>query len=257
MCREPESRLVMNGLCRLALCLAVFPPLWASPAWAAGSEGQESRSSAEHATSSLRLVNRAVSSEAPGLYNAFYLQRTGTVMRSGDKVSTDNGRNWTPAALQPDFAASLPYGYRREPVTSVLDPFTGRLITMVNALDTPGLDPKAHEPPIAQRTYYLRYRVSVDSGKNWLFDEPVVEEGKFSAQHPFDGIWIGTNSIYLGDLGCVPVVTGRGRILAPAQTTATGVRPSSIRSADTSRGLPSRDGWAPPMPPVANTRMPA
>ena len=50
-------------------------------------------------------------------------------------------------------------------------------------------------------------------------------------------------------------VAGRSRIaLAPAQTTAIGVRPSSIRSADTSNGAPR---CTPPMPPVANTRIPA
>ena len=44
-------------------------------------------------------------------------------------------------------------------------------------------------------------------------------------------------------------------LLAPAQTTATGVRASSVRSAEMSQGWVSR--WAPPMPPVANRRMPA
>ena len=45
-------------------------------------------------------------------------------------------------------------------------------------------------------------------------------------------------------------------ILAPLQTTATPVRASSYRSADTSR-LFSPPRWTPPMPPVAMTRMPA
>ena len=50
-------------------------------------------------------------------------------------------------------------------------------------------------------------------------------------------------------------VAGRSRIdFAPAQTTIIGVRASSARSADSSNGA-SR--WTPPIPPVANTSIPA
>mmetsp|Transcript_40864 Transcript_40864/g.91680 ORF Transcript_40864/g.91680 Transcript_40864/m.91680 type:complete len:242 (-) Transcript_40864:235-960(-) len=52
-------------------------------------------------------------------------------------------------------------------------------------------------------------------------------------------------------------VLGMSRMdFAPAQTTATGVRPSSVRSAETSQ-LSSAPRWTPPMPPVTKTRMPA
>jgi len=54
----------------------------------------------------------------------------------------------------------------------------------------------------------------------WLFDEPIIQAGaEFTAQHPFDGVWIGKNAIYLGDAGCIPVVTRTGQILVPTQTT--------------------------------------
>jgi hypothetical protein len=173
-------------------------------------------------SSSLRLVNRSLSAEAPGLYNAVCPERSGARLRSGDRVSTNSGRTWKPEPMQPDFAAGLPHGYRREPTTSALDPLTGRLITIVNAMDTPGLDPNVIEPPIAQETYYLRYRVSADSGKTWLFDEPIVQAGSFTTRHPFDGVWVGTNAIYLGDLGCIPIITRTGKVLVPAQLTPLG-----------------------------------
>ncbi len=124
--------------------------------------------------------------------------------------------------MQPDFVSILPHGYRRQPATSGLDPLTGRLITLFNALDTPGLDPSIREPRVAQETYYLRYRVSTDQGKTWRFDEPIVQSGNFTALHPFEGVWIGTNAIYLGDLGCIPLVTKAGKVLVPAQTTLLG-----------------------------------
>jgi hypothetical protein len=168
------------------------------------------------------MISRSLTPNAPGFHNALYLQPAGASLRSGDSVSTDNGRTWKSAPMQPDFVSGLPHGYRREPVTSALDPATGRLITIFNALDTPGLDPNAVEPPIAQETYYLRYRVSADSGKSWRFDEPILQAGNFTAQHPFEGVWVGKNAIYLGDLGCIPLVTRAGKVLVPAQTTPLG-----------------------------------
>lgn len=44
--------------------------------------------------------------------------------------------------------------------------------------------------------------------------------------------------------------------LTPAQTTATGVVANSVRSAEMSNEVPA-PRCTPPMPPVANTRMPA
>lgn len=198
---------------RAALCLAL---LLACVGSAAAAEQVPA------ASSSLRLVSRSLTPNAPGCYNALYVQQTGACLRSGASVSTNNGRTWQTEPMQPDFAAGLPHGYRRNPITSALDPFTGRLITILNALDTPGLDPSAHEPPVAQQTYYLRYRVSADRGKSWLFDEPIVQSGSLTAQHPCEGVWVGKNAIYLGDLGCIPLVTRVGRVLVPAQTTPLG-----------------------------------
>ncbi len=203
----------MNAQRWVALCFALV----ALGVCSAAAAEQES-----NASSSLRLVSRSLTPNAPGYYNAVYLQQTGAGLRSGDNVSTNNGRTWKTEPMQPDFVSGLPHGYRRELVTSALDPITGRLITIINALDTPGLDPTVHEPPVAQETYYLRYRVSADSGKSWRFDEPIVQAGAFTAQHPFEGVWVGKNAIYLGDLGCLPIVTRAGKILVPAQTTPLG-----------------------------------
>jgi hypothetical protein len=174
------------------------------------------------ASSSLRLISRSLTPSAPGYHHAVYAQRAGGSLRSGNSVSTDSGRTWKSEPMQPNFVSNLPHGYRREPVTSALDPSTGRLITIFNALDTPGLDPNAVEPPVAQETYYLRYRVSAGGSNRWLFDEAIVQAGDFTAQHPFEGVWVGKNAIYLGDLGCIPLVTRAGKVLVPAQTTPLG-----------------------------------
>ena len=198
---------------RLFVCLALVAPVVGFAA---------DTNSGPEASSSLRLISRTLTPNEPGYHNAVYLQQAGASLRSGDSVSVDNGRTWKSEPMQPDFVSSLPHGYRREPVTSGLDPVTGRLITIFNALDTPGLDPNAVEPPIAQETYYLRYRVAPGGGGQWLFDDAIVQIGDFTAQHPFEGVWIGKNSVYLGDLGCIPLITRTGKILVPAQTTPLG-----------------------------------
>ena len=212
--RRARALVVANAAgARIALCFALVLP---GVCFAAATEqGPE-------ASSSLRLLSRSLTPNAPGYYNAVYVQQTGACLRAGDKVSTNNGRTWQTEPMQPDFASGLSHGYRRDPVTSVLDPFTGRLITIINAMDTPSLDPSIHEPPVAQQTYYLRYRVSANSGKSWRFDEPIVQAGDFTAQHPCEGVWVGKNAMYLGDLGCIPIVTRAGRVLLPTQTTPLG-----------------------------------
>jgi hypothetical protein len=170
----------------------------------------------------LRIVSRTVTTNQPGFLGAVYAEPRGLRLLAPAKVSDDNGRNWSPLVWRPDFAANLPHGYRREPVTAVLDRDTRWLVILFNALDTPGLDPNAIEPPIAQQTYYLRYRVSQDGGRTWLVDEPIIQSGAYDAKHPVAGVWIGTNAIYLGDAGCIPIITRKGRVLVPAQATVVG-----------------------------------
>ena len=165
------------------------------------------------------VVQREISATASPYYGAIYADRTDNRLISSSRQSDDNGQSWQPLSSQSLLGQGLPHGYRRGPVTALLDPSNNRVLWIVNALDTPGLDPRAVEPPIAQQTYYLRYRVSQDGGQSWLLDEPIVGVGEHDAAHPFDDVWIGKNAIYLGDKGCRPIATREGRILVPAQMT--------------------------------------
>jgi hypothetical protein len=131
-------------------------------------------------------------------------------------ISSDAGRTWKPFTPTPDFAAGLPHGYRRVLFPAVLDRLSGRIVMVYNSLDTPGLDPKIKEPPAAQNSYYLRYRVSTDAGRTWLFDEPVIQQGH-TDERPLDGVWKGKNGFYFGDLGCQPVFTSHHELLVPIQ----------------------------------------
>jgi hypothetical protein len=219
---SPEQK-VYSGLklshniiiCKLSYPLLIVILLAWSPAMQTGSLKK-------YNTAPPEIKTRTITPGQPGFHNAIYLKKKGTKLFSGEQISDDNGRTWSPYSLKPDFFSRLPYGYRRDLITSVLDQFTGRVVTIVNSLDTPGLDPGINEPPVAQQTYYLRYIVSDDGGESWLFEEPIVSEGNYDQKNPFDGIFVGKNSIYLGDLGCKPIVTRSRKILVPAQTTLLG-----------------------------------
>lgn len=149
--------------------------------------------------------------------NAVYVHPAGSEMMTGAARSTDNGQTWTASRPLPDFDSSLRKGFRRGTYPGFVDPVEDRLITLVLALDVPDLDPNIEEPPIGENEYYLRYRVSTDGGKTYLFDKRIQQEGDYSPQHPIDDVWLGKNGYYLGDVGCIPIRTREGKILVPVQ----------------------------------------
>jgi hypothetical protein len=208
-CRQTK-RIVAEAKRRrwLTLCLALTLTL------GAGNPGIANKARAVAAI--LDIVERTQSDTEPPLHMASFSRPKGREMIGPVGISVDAGRTWKPFISTPDFAAGLPDGYRRDPFPAVLDPRSGRIANIYNALDTPGLDPKIKEPPVALNSYYLRYRVSNDAGRTWLFDEPVIQKGH-NEQNPIDGVWKGKNGIYLGDIGCQPTFTSRNELLVPIQ----------------------------------------
>jgi hypothetical protein len=151
------------------------------------------------------------------LVDAVYLRPTGFAMiRSGGGYSPDNGRTWATRPATPDFDRALPHGYRRDTFPLFVDPANGRIVQLVPSLDTPGLDPRIVEPPVALEAYYLRYRVSIDGGRTFLFDDPIVQKGK-TPENPFDGVYRGKNGIFMGDVGSEILRTRAGQLIVPAQ----------------------------------------
>lgn len=164
----------------------------------------------------VHIVKRTHLHDEPPIHMAYPTQLEGREMIGPAGISQDAGRTWKKFQPTPDFTADLPYGYRRESFPAVLDPKSGRIVMVYNALDTPGVDPKTIEPPIALKSYYLRYRVSIDRSRTWLFDEPVVQQGH-TEDNPLEGVWKGKNGVFFGDIGSVPIFTSRGELLAPVQ----------------------------------------
>lgn len=156
--------------------------------------------------------------EASPREHAVYVHPSGPEMMTAYQRSDDHGRTWTSAQPTPDFDGNLRKGFRRHVYPAFVDPVEDKLVTQVLALDVPDLDPNIVEPPIGENMYYLRYRVSTDGGKTYLFDERVIQEGdEFDADHPIDDVWLGKNGYYLGDVGNIPIRTREGKILVPVQ----------------------------------------
>jgi hypothetical protein len=149
--------------------------------------------------------------------NAVYVRRHGIEMLSPSAHSADNGRTWTAFQSKPDYDSGLRKGFRRGVYPVFVDPVEDRLVTLVLSLDVPDLDPNIVEPPIGENEYYLRYRVSTDGGKTYLFDERVRQSGDYDDRHPLDDVWLGKNGYYLGDVGCIPIRTRGDKILVPIQ----------------------------------------
>ena len=201
-----KTRLGLTATAMLILSLGV---IWATTATVA---------MAQPATITLK------STEASSLLRgASYLNPTGLEMIKGyGQFSGNNGQTWWSRPPIPDFDSNLPYGYRRGQYAPFVDPVNGNIITAVISLDTPGLDPSTPEPPIGEKAYYLRYRVSTDGGATNLFDTPMVQVGHTQA-NPFDGVYTGQNGYYIGDgSGDRIIRTQSGRIIVPAQASVLG-----------------------------------
>ena len=218
--RRPLSNLTSSSGCLAGSIALAWFSLTLPVLTAQAAENPLAAATKESAT--LKRTSFEVTPRPDPLHGALYTHGTLPHLVAGNRTSSDNGQTWQSFTPTPDFRAGLPAGYRRSPVTSVFDATTGRLLTIVNALDTPGLDPAAIEPRISLKTYYLRYRVSTDGGKTWLFDERMIQQGDFSKEKPFPGVHIGRNCIFLGDRGSFPVITSQGTILVPVQATIAG-----------------------------------
>lgn len=128
------------------------------------------------------------------------------------RFSSDNGKTWSEWEAIEQVKVQTPQGmHRRYPQHGWVDPVNGRLLTMV--LD--GILPN-DDPMKGMTNWSLRYRVSTDGGRTFAVDEPVIQKGDYTAEHPAEGVWIGKNSIMLG---ATAIRTRQDRVLVPVQIT--------------------------------------
>jgi hypothetical protein len=170
-------------------------------------------------TGRLTLKEKTLLEKPSPLRGAFYVGTSGVEMMTYGARSTDDGATWVPYQPQPDFQAGLSPNFRRSPYPGFVDPVNNRLLTVVFAMDRSDVDRNIEEPAETASDSYIRYRVSLDGGKTFLFDEPVIQKGNYDFKHPLAGLYLGKNAIFLGDMGCRPIRTRQGNILVPAQMT--------------------------------------
>ena len=176
----------------------------------------------------MKLKSKEVFLESPGegilVYgNTFYVRRDGvekvcyrsTITRS-DTLDTfqrcfsgDNGLTWSePEPIEFTFKTSE--GTRRTYAQpGFIDPANDRLLTMVLEGVLPSDDPME-----GMTNWYPQYRLSTDGGRTNCVDEQVIQRG-YSPDHPFECVWVGKNSMMIGDITCRPIRTRQGRILVP------------------------------------------
>lgn len=124
--------------------------------------------------------------------------------------SSDNGHTWSDLESLVCVRNTDNGTWRRLYYPAHVDPVTGRLLTMISE----GILPN-DSPLDGMKQYYLRYQVSEDGGHTYLFDEPVVQKGDYTREHPCDGVWVGRNSFTIGDTTCRPITRRDGKMLVP------------------------------------------
>lgn len=183
----------------------------------------------------MKLDGRQVYLQSPGtgtlVYgNSFYVRATGVekmrtrMLETRSDLfdnyevawSTDDGRSWSDWRDIPCIFKE-PQGTRRLwTIPGFVDHVRDRLVGIV----LEGVLPDDH-PDDGMKHYFLRYRISEDGGRTSVTDQVIVQPG-YTSDHPFECIWVGKNSIMIGDMGSRPIRTRQGNILVPVQTSPIG-----------------------------------
>ena len=148
-----------------------------------------------------------------------YFQRRSDVFDNWQRrFSPDNGKTWSAWEPIDVVKVQTPQGmHRQNQKPCWIDPVNGRMLMMV--LD--GVLPN-DDPMEGMTRWSLRYRVSTDGGRSFAVDDPVIQKGDYTAEHPIDGVWVGKNSMMIGATSCRPIRTKAGRVLVPVQITPLG-----------------------------------
>ncbi len=146
------------------------------------------------------------------------MSRSDTVDVAYVRISPDHGRTWSTATEVPTLEVRPGGKFRRALRGGVADPRTGRFVRF----QIEGLLP-TDDPLEGMRQWYLTYHVSEDGGHTWPINEQIIQRGaEFSPVHPLPGVWIGKNSVMVGDIASVPIVLADGTLLLPVVITPLG-----------------------------------
>lgn len=125
--------------------------------------------------------------------------------------SEDYGNTWSDFTRVP-VKDVLPNGTRRwNYLPAWIDPTNGNALTLGNE----GVFPNDLASDAAKHMF-LKYRVSPAGETSFKVEDSIVQTG-YTAEHPFEGVFIGKNGMQIGDIGCKPIRTQEGKIIIPGQ----------------------------------------
>jgi len=125
--------------------------------------------------------------------------------------SEDNGRTWSPLESIPLIVRTPEGTIERFPGLGFADPVEDRLLTLISECRLP----EGRHPNDVRESHtraFLSYQVSLDGGRTAAIDEQIIQDGPYTPDHPFEGIWQGKNG--LAPTGTV-LRTRSGRLLMP------------------------------------------
>ena len=206
--------------------LGVFVAFWLSATAGLGADSP-----------AIRLVGKEVFLESPGpgvrlLGCGYYVRAAGQEMArrfaeqtKSDKwnvaaigFSADNGKTWSASRQIVTHRAAEGGTFRRTVYPGWVDSEKEILLHMIVQGVLPGDDPLA-----GMKHWGLRYALSRDGGRSFFYEAPVIQTGgAYTESHPLKGVWIGRNSVMLGDTTCRPIRLKTGEILQPVQITPIG-----------------------------------
>lgn len=147
-----------------------------------------------------------------------FIRRSDTVEDEILRYSSDNGRTWSSPTCR-TIHRQTPQGvWRRCGKVGYIDPMSGRYLSVWNEGTLPNDDPLE-----GLKQWRLFYSVSEDGARSEVASGQIIHEGaEYNADHPLPGMWVGRNSVMLGDYPCTPMTLGDGTILVPCQITPLG-----------------------------------
>ena len=163
---------------------------------------------------------------------AYYSRKTGYALKSFhnqqsrsdtadvayQRFSDDNGKTWTDPITVTTNRRTDRGTMRTYPRTGFVDPNRGVLIEFWLHGNLPTDDPLE-----GMKHWSLFYRLSRNGGRSAYHNGPVIHTGRqFSVDHPLPDVFIGRNSIMIGDQSCITIALRNGELLQPVQITPLG-----------------------------------
>jgi len=131
--------------------------------------------------------------------------------------SIDNGNSYYSFSTMGTAQSASGGTLRKYWQTQIVDPIQNKMVVFF----LKGLLPNDN-PLEGMRNWTLWYGITSDGGKTFETEEQIIKQGEmYSPEYPLDGVYVGRNSIMVGDVACLPIQLkyqnggNNGKILVP------------------------------------------